>query len=127
VPEFALRAWRREDPFRVYGAEQRRAFCHVADAVEAVTRLVATPAAWGAVVNVGNDAEETRIEDLAALVLRAADFRPRLLRLPSPAGSVPRRCPDLTRLRTLTGFAPKVPLEDGVRETVAWYRTWSAA
>src|SRR5206468_2363665 len=41
VPEFALRAWRREDPFRVYGAEQRRAFCHVADAVEAVTRLVA--------------------------------------------------------------------------------------
>src|SRR5207247_1358137 len=93
---------------------------------EAVTRLVATPPAWGSVVNVGNDTEETRIEDLAALVLRAADFRPRLLRGPAPAGSVPRRCPDLTRLRTLTGFAPKVPLEDGVRETVAWYRTWSA-
>jgi UDP-glucuronate decarboxylase len=126
VPELALRAWRREDPFRVYGAEQRRAFCHVADAVEAVTRLVATPAAWGSVVNVGNDTEETRIEDLAALVLRAADLRPRLLRLPASAGSVGRRCPDLTRLRTLTGFAPKVPLEDGVRETVAWYRMWSA-
>src|SRR5262249_36113081 len=77
VPELALRAWRREDPYRVYGAEQRRAFCHVADAVEAVTRLVATPAAWGSVVNIGNDTE-TRIEDLAMLVLRAADFRPRL-------------------------------------------------
>jgi UDP-glucose 4-epimerase/UDP-glucuronate decarboxylase len=126
VPELALRAWRREDPFRVYGAEQRRAFCHVADAVEAVTRLVATPAAWGSIVNVGNDTE-TRIDDLAALVLRAADFHPRLERLPAPGGSVPRRCPDLTRLRRLTGFDPKVSLEDGVRETVAWYRTWAQA
>ena len=126
VPELALRAWRREDPYRVYGAEQRRAFCHVADAVEAVTRLVTTPAAWGSIVNIGNDTE-TRIEDLAALVLRATDFHPRLERLPAPAGSVPRRCPDLTRLRRLTGFDPKVSLEDGVRETVTWYRTWRPA
>ena len=126
VPELALRAWRREDPYRVYGAEQRRAFCHVTDAAEAVTRLMATPAAWGSIVNIGNDTE-TRIEDLAELVLRAADFRPRLECLPAPAGSVPRRCPDLTRLRRLTGFDPKVSLEDGVRETVTWYRAWDGA
>jgi len=126
VPELALRAWRREDPYRVYGAEQRRAFCHVTDAAEAVTRLMATPTAWGSIVNIGNDTE-TRIEDLAELVLRAADFRPRLECLPAPAGSVPRRCPDLTRLRRLTGFDPKVSLEDGVRETVTWYRAWDGA
>jgi len=77
-------------------------------------------------VNIGNDTE-TRIEDLAELVLRAADFRPRLECLPAPAGSVPRRCPDLTRLRRLTGFDPKVSLEDGVRETVTWYRAWDGA
>ena len=40
IPELSLRALRREDPFRVFGAEQRRAFCHVADAVEAMTRLI---------------------------------------------------------------------------------------
>ena len=89
VPELALRAWRREDPYRVYGAEQRRAFCHVTDAAEAVTRLMATPTAWGSIVNIGNDTE-TRIEDLAELVLRAADFRPRLECLPAPAGSAAR-------------------------------------
>jgi UDP-glucose 4-epimerase/UDP-glucuronate decarboxylase len=40
---------------------------------------------------------------------------------PAPPGSVHRRCPDLGRLRTLTGYEPKVSLEEGVRSTYAWY------
>jgi UDP-glucose 4-epimerase/UDP-glucuronate decarboxylase len=122
IPELSLRALRREDPFRVFGPEQRRAFCHVADAVEAITRLMATEAAWGQVVNVGNDAEETAIADLVALILRTARFTPTIAARPAPAGSVPRRCPDIGRLRALTGFAPKVGLEAGVGETFDWYR-----
>jgi UDP-glucose 4-epimerase/UDP-glucuronate decarboxylase len=84
-------------------------------------RLVTTPAASGQVVNIGNDGEETRIEDLASLVLREAGFEPRLERVAAPAGSVARRCPDIGRLRELTGFVPKVSLEAGVHETFAWY------
>jgi UDP-glucose 4-epimerase/UDP-glucuronate decarboxylase len=124
IPELCLRALRREDPFRLYGRGQRRAFCHVADAVEAVTRLMAAEAAWGQVVNIGNDTEETAVEDLMGLVLRLARFSPRIEDRPAPPGSVARRCPDLTRLRTLTGYAPKVSLEAGVEETFAWYRQW---
>jgi UDP-glucose 4-epimerase/UDP-glucuronate decarboxylase len=124
IPELSLRALRGEDPFRVNGAEQRRAFCHVADAVEAVTRLVTTEAAWGQVVNIGNDADETRIEDLVGLILRTAGARPVIERLPAPRGSVARRCPDIGRLRALTGFAPKISLDAGVRETFDWYREW---
>ena len=126
IPELALRTARREDPFRLYGAAQRRAFCHVGDAVEATLRLVGTESAWGRVVNIGNDTEETVIEDLARLVLRRAGHRPSIERVPAPAGSPERRCPDLTRLRALTGFAPKVPLETGLAETVDWYRAWAA-
>ena len=124
IPELSLRALRREDPFRVYGGEQRRAFCHVGDTVEALMRLTATEAAWGQVVNIGNDAEETRVDDLAHLVLRLARFEPAIDARPAPAGSVARRCPDIGRLRALTGFAPKVALEAGVTETFAWYRQW---
>ncbi|MEK7371343.1 MAG: epimerase, partial [candidate division NC10 bacterium] len=112
------------DPFRLYGAEQRRAFCHVTDAVEAMTRLVTTEAAWGQIVNIGNDGEEIRIEALLALILRTAGFAPAIERLPAPAGSVARRCPDIARLRSLTGFRPKVSLASGVGETFEWYRTW---
>jgi nucleoside-diphosphate-sugar epimerase len=39
---------------------------------------------------------------------------------------VARRCPDLTRLRALTGYRPKVGLAAGVRDTVEWYRQWAA-
>jgi UDP-glucose 4-epimerase/UDP-glucuronate decarboxylase len=127
VPELALRALRGEDPFVVYGPEQRRAFCHVADAVEAVLRLVACEEARGRIVNIGNDAEETLVEDLARLVLRLAGHRPRLLPRPAPPGSVARRCPDLGRLRSLTGYQPKLTLEAGVRETLEWYRRREAA
>jgi UDP-glucuronate decarboxylase len=122
VPELSLRALRGENPFRLYGADQRRAFCYVSDAVEAILRLTASEPAWGQIVNIGNDSEETVIEDLARLVLREARFEPALDRGPAPPGSVARRCPDISRLRALTGFVPKVSIEAGVRDTFAWYR-----
>ncbi|HYN96981.1 MAG TPA: NAD-dependent epimerase/dehydratase family protein [Pilimelia sp.] len=121
IPEMSLRALRGEDPFRVWGADQFRAFCHVDDAVEAMLRLMAAPAAGGRIVHIGNDSEETNIADLAKLVLRVAGTSPALAPAPAPAGSVARRCPDLSLLRQLTGFEPAVPLEDGVRRTFAWY------
>jgi UDP-glucose 4-epimerase/UDP-glucuronate decarboxylase len=124
IPELSLRALRREDPFRLYGPEQRRAFCHVADAVEAMTRLMTAEAAWGRIVNIGNDSEEVPVERLLGIVLSAARFQPAIRRLPAPGGSVARRCPDIGRLRELTGFRPKVTLDAGVRETFDWYRAW---
>lgn len=121
IPEMSLRAQAGEDPFRVPGADQFRAFCHVDDAVEAMVRLMAVPEAAGRIVHIGNDREETNIGDLAALVLRVARARPAVEASPAPPGSVARRCPDLTRLRSLTGYEPKVPLAEGVRSTFAWY------
>ena len=70
IPEMSLRALRGENPFRVWGAEQYRAFCHVDDAVEAMLRLMACPQAAGEIVHIGNDSAETNIGELAELVLR---------------------------------------------------------
>jgi UDP-glucose 4-epimerase/UDP-glucuronate decarboxylase len=121
IPELLLRAMRREDPFSVYGMEQSRAFCHVDDATEAMSRLMTTDSAIGEIVHIGNDAE-TNIGDLGKLVLRMIDFHPELESRPAPPGSVARRCPDLTKLRALTGYEPTVSLEEGVRRTLEWYR-----
>lgn len=125
IPEMSLRAMRGEDPFMVWGADQYRAFCYVDDAVEAVLRLMASPEAAGQIVHIGDDTEQTNITDLAKLVLRVAGVSPTIQTAPAPPGSVARRCPDLTKLRRLTGYEPMVPLEEGVRRTLDWYREWS--
>jgi UDP-glucose 4-epimerase/UDP-glucuronate decarboxylase len=122
VPEMAMRAMRGEDPFLVPGADQYRSFCYVDDAVEAMVRLMATDDATGEVVHIGNDDEETNIADLAKLVCRVAGVSPTIVPLPAPPGSVHRRCPDLAKLRALTGYEPATSLEEGVVRTVAWYR-----
>lgn len=124
IPEMAMRAMDGEDPFRVWGSDQHRAFCHVDDAVEAMLRLMDCEAAAGEIVHIGNDGEETNIGDLAKLVLRVCGVHAALEPFAAPPGSVNRRCPDLTKLRRLTGFQPAVELEDGVRQTVDWYRRW---
>ncbi|TCO60547.1 NAD-dependent epimerase/dehydratase family protein [Actinocrispum wychmicini] len=122
IPELSLRAIAQENPFRVYGTDQYRAFCHVDDAVEAMTALMGTERANGEIVHIGNDLAETNIGDLAALVLDIAGHTPVLDEVPAPPGSVKRRCPDLAKLRELTGFEPAVSLSDGVRQTFTWYR-----
>jgi UDP-glucuronate decarboxylase len=122
IPELLLRAMRGEDPFVVYGVEQSRAFCYVDDATAAMSRLMATDAAIGEIVNIGNDTS-TNIGDLGKLVLRVADFHATVESRPAPPGSVARRCPDLAKLRDLTGYEPTVSLEEGVRRTYDWYRT----
>lgn len=124
IPEMLLRARDGENPFGVPGADQFRAFCYVDDAVEAVVRLMSAPEAEGHVVHIGDDTEETNIADLAKLVLRVVGASAELAPSPAPAGSVHRRCPDLSLLRALTGYEPTTPLEEGVRRTWAWYEQW---
>ncbi|MEV8511738.1 NAD-dependent epimerase/dehydratase family protein [Dactylosporangium sp. NPDC051484] len=126
IPEMALRALRGENPFRVPGAEQSRAFCYVDDAVEAMLRLMACPDASGRIVHIGDDTGETNIADLAKLVLRVTGADAALEPVAGAPGSVGRRCPDLALLRAMTGYSPAVDLEEGVRRTVEWYRQWAS-
>lgn len=127
VPELSLRAMRKENPFKVYGTDQFRAFCYIDDAVEAMSLLMNSPAADNQIVHIGNDTQETNIGDLTELVLKTADFHPTLDRQPAPSGAVTRRCPNISKLRRLTGFEPRVSLEEGVAKTFAWYKDWLAS
>jgi UDP-glucose 4-epimerase len=106
---------------------QTRCFLHVRDAAVALWRLAETPAAEGAVVNVGSE-EEVGILDLArAVVAEAGTGAPiRLVPFEQVYGegfSDPRRRrPDVSRLRALTGFAPVLSTGDAVRDALAHAR-----
>ena len=115
VPELIERCFRREDPLVVLGPEQTRSFLHVEDAVRAVRACVeAARGGVGGVYHVGCS-EETRIEDLARLVLATSGHRARLDARAAPPGSVARRVPDVRKLAAL-GFRPTIGLAEGVRQ-----------
>jgi UDP-glucose 4-epimerase len=124
VPRFVQQALRGE-PLTVYGdGQQTRCFTDVRDAVEAITRLMATPAAVGETFNIGSDREIT-IEELACTVVRMTGSA-------SPIRCVPyeqvyergfedmrRRVPDVSKLRATIGFAPAIPLERTLERIIA--------
>lgn len=126
IPEMLQRAGAGESPFRVWGADQTRAFCYVDDAVEAVVRLMRTEWAQGRTVHIGTPTQ-TLIADLAQLVLDTVGVRAPTEPLPAPPGSVARRCPDVSLLQHLTGFRSTVALEEGVARTWRWYAAADAA
>ena len=122
IPEFITRILNRESPFRVYGSDQSRAFCYVSDFITGLA-LVAERTDEGQVrtINLGND-QEVVIRNLAERLFEISDYHPTLENLPSPEGSVNRRCPDLTLAKELLGYRPQVPLEQGLRKTYEWYK-----
>lgn len=113
VPELLERCARRDDPFPVLGPEQTRCFLHAQDAGRAIL-LVARAGLerGGGIWNVGWD-EEVRMGELAEMCLRISGHRPHVEVRPAPQGSVPRRQPDIAKLRDL-GFSPTIGLEAGV-------------
>lgn len=123
VPELLLRA--HETPeggeLEVYSVDHRRAFCYVDDAVAMMAAALAAPACEGETLNIGRQEPEIRIGDLAELIVRVVGKRLTIVARPPTAGSPPRRSPDMSKTRALTGFEPVVDLERGVELTHAWY------
>jgi len=123
LPAFAAQALAGE-PITVYGTgEQSRCFGHVEDVVEAVVRLMTTPAAVGQVVNIGND-EEVTINQLAERVRAAAGSRSPIVRIPYDQAyaegfeDMLRRVPDVSKLERIIGFRPTTSLNEIIADVL---------
>lgn len=123
IPRFTRQALAGE-PLTVYGTgDQIRCFCHVGDVIPALTRLIATPAAYGRAVNLGNN-EPTSINDLAKRIIVATGSTSVITHTPyldaygSGYEDMLRRIPDCTRARTLCGFTPRRTLDDIVEAVI---------
>lgn len=121
IPEFLVRSFRRQDPFTLYGGNQTRTYHYIDDAVQALRRLAEAPAATKRIVNVGAAKPEITADALARLVHEAVGYAPEIDERGAPAGSVERRCPDVTLLGELTGVRESVDLREGLTRTAEWY------
>jgi dTDP-glucose 4,6-dehydratase len=120
VPAFLDQALRGK-PLTVYGdGSQTRSFCYVADLVEGLVRLAASEERYP--VNLGNPAELTILE-FARIIANLVGSASKLAFEPLPSDDPRRRRPDISKAKRLLGWEPKVVLEDGLRETVEYFKS----
>ena len=120
ISNFIVQALQGE-PITLYGdGRQTRSFCYVSDLIEAMVRLMNTGPEVTGPVNAGNPVE-MRISEIAERVIAATGSRSPLESRPMPVDDPRRRCPDITRAREMLGWTPKVPLEQGLVETIRYF------
>jgi len=121
VSNFIVQALRGED-ISIYGSgQQTRSFCYVDDLIEGFVRMMNSEAGFTGPVNMGNPVEFTMLE-LAEKVLSLTGSKSGIIHKPLPNDDPRQRQPDITIARERLGWTPKVSLEDGLVETIAYFR-----
>ena len=119
VSNFIVQALQGE-PLTIYGdGSQTRSFCYVDDLIEGIVRLFERGDADP--TNIGNPHEFT-VRQLAERVLALTQSRSPIVEQPLPVDDPKVRQPDITRARQRLGWEPQVPLEEGLRRTIGYFR-----
>lgn len=121
VSNFIVQALKGED-ISIYGdGSQTRSFCYVDDLIEGFVRMMNTEANFTGPINMGNP-NEFSIVELAEKVLQLVGGKSKLTYHPLPTDDPKQRQPDIALAKEKLGWTPKVQLEDGLKETVAYFR-----
>jgi len=121
VSNFIVQALKGEH-ITIYGdGQQTRSFCYVDDMIEGFIRLMNSADGLTGPVNLGNPIEYTMLE-LAETILRLSNSNSKLVNKPLPQDDPRQRQPDISLASTALDWAPKVGLEDGLKETVDYFR-----
>ncbi len=108
-------------PITIFGeGQQTRSFCYVDDLIEGILRLMETGDDVTGPINLGNPVEFS-IRELATKVIELTGSRSQIVYRPLPADDPTQRCPDIGQAREKLRWEPKVPLEDGLRRTIAYF------
>ncbi|HVW04949.1 MAG TPA: NAD-dependent epimerase/dehydratase family protein, partial [Vicinamibacterales bacterium] len=119
VPNFISQALRGEDVTIFGSGAQTRSFCYVSDLVDGILKLAESSV--NEPVNIGNP-HEMSIEQMAHLIIKMTGSSSKVVFKPLPTDDPKVRQPDITRARTLLGWAPKIPLEQGLTSTIEYFR-----
>jgi UDP-glucuronate decarboxylase len=121
VSNFIVQALANQD-ITLYGdGNQTRSFCYVTDLLDGFARLMNQADDFTGPVNLGNPREST-IRELAETVLKLTGSKSKLIYLPLPADDPRQRQPDITLARSALGWEPEVNIEDGLKETISYFR-----
>ena len=123
VSNFIMQALKGEN-ITIYGdGQQTRSFCYVDDLIDALVLMMNTPEGVTGPINLGNPGEFTMLQ-LAETVLRLSKSRSKLIFKPLPSDDPKQRQPNIALARDQLGWVPQVDLEDGLKETIGYFRNF---
>jgi UDP-glucuronate decarboxylase len=109
-------------PITLYGdGNQTRSFCYVDDLVDGLIKLMASPTGFTGPVNLGNPVEFT-MKELAELIVSETGSSSSLINEPLPQDDPKQRKPDISVAQTHLGWTPSIPLRDGLKHTIEYFR-----
>lgn len=109
-------------PLSVYGeGTQTRSFCYVDDLIDGILALMESTSSGAQPVNLGNPHEVT-VKSLAEQIQRLTGSTSRILNLPLPIDDPQQRQADITSATSILGWEPKIPLEQGLQKTIAYFQ-----
>lgn len=121
VSNFIVQALRGRD-ITLYGdGQQTRSFCYVDDLIDALLRMMDSPADFTGPVNIGNPQEHTMLE-LAEKILALTGGKSKLVHEPLPADDPRQRRPDVALAERALDWRPRVDIDEGLRRTIAYFR-----
>ncbi len=119
LPNFVYQALTGQ-PITVYGdGKQTRSFCYVSDLIAGIYRLMSSNEHEP--TNIGNPHEITILE-FAQRILKLTGSTVPIVFKPLPQDDPKQRCPDITKAKRILGWEPQVPLEDGLRRTLEYFK-----
>ena len=120
VPNFTMQSLKGK-PITIYGdGSQTRSLCYVSDLVDGLVRLLKSKI--NSPVNIGNPHEMT-IKEIAETIKRLTGSRSKIVYKPLPVDDPKQRRPDITLAQKKLGWNPQVSAEDGLRRTIAYFKT----
>jgi UDP-glucuronate decarboxylase len=122
VSNFIVQALKGEEITIFGNGQQTRSFCYVDDLIEGLLRLMDSPTQVTGPVNLGNPSEFTMLE-LAERVLQLTKSTSKLAFKPLPPDDPRQRQPDIGLAQQTLGWKPTISLEDGLKETISYFRT----
>jgi dTDP-glucose 4,6-dehydratase len=119
IPTFIRQALAGQ-PLTIFGeGSQTRSFCYVEDMIRGLLALAESDLVGP--INLGND-HETTVLEMARLIIEIADSQSATVHRPLGEDDPKRRKPDITKARQLLGWQPRVPIREGLQQTIAYFR-----
>lgn len=120
IPHLVERFIDKESPFKIYGASQTRSFCDIYDGALGTIQAMECEDAKHEIFHIGNDIEIT-IEDLVRETGKYFSYDGNYEIAPTYPGSVSRRCPDLSKAKSMFNFNPTIDWKKSLHKTIEWY------